>query len=104
MTTDSMFRRGLPRALVALGVALLLPACSGVTDPDLDLVGTIALTEVGCWGIQTSNELYEPDALAEEFRVEGLKVHFEGDMEEAQASICSIGPYVKIRFIERVAQ
>jgi hypothetical protein len=66
------------------------------------MVGIVTLTEVGCWGIQTTDELYEPDALAEDFRVNGLEVHFTGDIDEEWTSICSIGPAVKIRSIERL--
>jgi len=87
----------------ALGATLLLSSCGGgLTDPDLDMVGTITLTEVGCWGIQTSETLYEPDALAEEFRVDALKVRFTADIVDEWTTICSIGPVVKIRSIERL--
>ncbi len=89
------------RTFMALSMGLLLTSC-GILGPDLDEVGTVTLTVVGCWGIRTTEDLYEPDALAQEFRVDGLQVRFEADFVKESVSICSIGPVVKIKSIERL--
>lgn len=96
-----MSRRLISSAAVAS--ALLIGGC-GLTGPDFDQVGEIQFVDVegGCWGLLSEGERYEPLDLPERFRVDGLRVRFRGNRVTDMASICQIGPLLRLESIDSI--
>ena len=65
-------------------------SCSEVTGPDLDTVGRVGFWdgEGGCWSIATSEEIFHPTHLPDEFRVDGLRVRFTAERKKNLVSFC----------------
>ena len=84
--------------LLALAI---LPAACGITDPDFEDDGVVRFigVEGGCWAIDVGEVRLEPINLTEEFRVDGLLVHFEAEERTDLASICQIGQIVELKSI-----
>lgn len=92
---------------LGLGLALtLLFSCSLAGPETVSEVGTVEFLELegGCWAIQTEEERYEPRNLSEEFRQDGLRVRFQGEVRSDMASICQIGPIIEVQEIERTGE
>ena len=91
------------RARAFAGAALLLAASCGITGPELQADGTVRFDPIegGCWLIQTSEALYQPIRLDEEFRQDGLRVRFEADILEDVAGFCP-GTIVELESIEAI--
>jgi len=86
-------------------VALAAPLACGLTGPDVAFrAGTVRFLPVegGCWVIEAEMETYDPVDLPREFRVDGLRVVFSGDVREGVATICQVGPVLELESIERI--
>ena len=85
-------------ALIAL---TMIPAACGITDPDFEDDGVVHFIDVegGCWVIDAGEVRLEPINLTEEFRVDGLAVHFEAQERTDLASICQVGRIVELTSI-----
>lgn len=87
------------RTFRAVAAALLLPAVGcGITTPDLDAEGTVRFANVegGCWGIESGGTVYEPINLPESMRIDGLAVVYEAERTTDLASVCQIGPIIRL--------
>ena len=88
------------------GVVLLgtfaASAC-GLVDPEYSTEGVVHFLEIegGCWVIEVGTETIEPIDLPEDFKVDGLRVFFEGERRDDLASICMVGPIVELLDIRR---
>ncbi|MEK6833116.1 MAG: hypothetical protein AABY32_03640 [Nanoarchaeota archaeon] len=57
--------------------------------------------EGGCWIIETDDGIkYEPTNLNESYKQNGLKVEFEGKIQENMTSVCQVGTLIKLTEIE----
>ncbi len=97
------------RRNTAIAVLILVSLSCGTaarraTGPDLDTVGTVTFHEIegGCWTIEVEEEGYEPITLPEEFKTDGLQVHFEANFRDDMASVCMVGRLIEVLEIERV--
>ncbi len=87
------------RTFRVASAALLLAAVGcGITTPDLDAEGTVRFVNVegGCWGIESGGTMYEPVNLPESMRIDGLAVVYEAERTTDLASICQIGPIIRL--------
>ncbi len=91
------------RAIRALGAGLLLVASCGILEPDVQADGTVRFDPIegGCWLIDSGGTTYDPVTLAEEFRVDGLRVHFEATLPSDMAHFCP-GVIIAITTIESI--
>ncbi len=89
--------------LILVSLSCGTAACSA-TGPDLDTVGTVRFHDIegGCWTIEVEEEGYEPITLPEEFKTDGLQVHFEANFRDDMASVCMVGRLIEVLEIERV--
>ena len=93
------------------GTGIVTPAPTGGTNEPLELTGTIQRSEVegGCWFIsadspQCRGEVcslglaapYEPVNLPDELKKIGIKAKFKLEVQSGVATVCQIGPAVKI--------
>jgi hypothetical protein len=102
--------------LLALGVA-----CTTATPPDApvdpdqnpgrivtpapipptaanEVDGTVEFVELegGCWAIKVGDVYNQPTNLSSEFQQDGLAVRVRLERQENMASICMIGPIVRV--------
>ena len=79
-------------------------AC-GLVDPEYATEGIVRFLELegGCWVIEVGAETIEPLDLPEEFKIDGLRVFFEGEERDDLASICMVGPIVELLDIQRTS-
>lgn len=97
-------------------LTLWIAACAGAGSPPADngqplaegetmtIEGTIRRIDVegGCWVIEPSRgRRYEPIELPAEFRSDGLRVRATLRDAPEMASICQVGPLVRIERIEK---
>jgi hypothetical protein len=96
-------RRDAILVLILVSLTWGTAACSS-TGPDLDTVGTVTFHNVegGCWTIETEEDGYEPINLAEEFKVDGLRVNFEANFRDDMASVCMVGRLIELLEIETI--
>jgi len=91
------------RVIRALGAGLLLMASCGILEPDVQGDGTVRFDPIegGCWLIDSGDTTYDPMNLAEEFRVDGLRVLFEATLPSDMAHFCP-GVVIDITSIEAI--
>lgn len=94
-----------PVRLVAIAALLLVPFVSGcnILSLDVDGNGTVRLfdTEGRCWVIVTEDLIYEPTTLPEAYKVDELRVWFEGTLLEDRAGLCGAGLALELKKIRR---
>jgi hypothetical protein len=83
-----------------------LPGAPPSSGPVVPISGASATVEFlniegGCWALKIGGELRQPVNLPAEFRQDGLAVSVVIEPVENMASICMIGPIVRIVTISR---
>ena len=90
--------------IVQIAFALVLGqvACKS-PDAPRDLItgdGFMERSVEGCFRIVTSNRIFQPLSLANEFQVDGLAVHFQAKLKPT-FNTCMAGETVELLSIER---
>lgn len=69
----------------------------------IEAVGVVRFVDLegGCWAIDVEGDRLQPANLAEDFRVDSLRVRFKAHPVDAM-SFCMLGPIVEIESIDRV--
>jgi len=81
-----------------------IPPLEGAAPDTVAIDATVRFHDIegGCWALAVSSTAQlEPVNLPHEFRVDGLRVHVTITGAE-MASVCMIGPTVKVLEIERL--
>ena len=86
--------------------SVLVPpdAPTSASDP-VTFDGTVTYTPVegGAWVLRSdAGQTYQPLALADEFKVEGLRVRVEAEVQTETMSTLQVGPIVRVVRIERL--
>lgn len=94
-----------PVRLAVIACLLLLPvvASCDILSMDVDGNGTVRVfdQEGDCWVIITEDNIYEPTNLPEEYKIDGLRVWFEGTELSDQAGHCGAGLALELKKIRR---
>lgn len=108
--------RTLNQALGAAVVMALLTACAGGSEDAgadagpqggevVESSGTVVwrTVEGGVWVIEADNgTTYNPIDLPEDYQVDGLRVHFEGQLRTDMMGIHMVGPLIEITSIREL--
>ena len=94
-----------PVRLVAIATLLLVPFVSGcdILSMDVDGNGTVRLYDLEgrCWVITTEDLIYEPTNLPEAYKIDQLRVWFEGTLLNDRVGFCGAGLAMQLEKIRR---
>ena len=77
-------------------------ACN-IIGPEIEAEGVVEFSEIegGCWSITTRSDIFHPINLAEELKVDGMRVRFRADRVKHLNTFCP-GKVIEIQEIRAV--